>query len=390
MGIKKEYRRGPLGALRPALFYDNMTCDEMGIVLAAEKRGISLETVNFSTFVNMLGKGNNYSLVVNRCQSKSRRERASFLVEEQGGKAINPFNVEMLCNNKIFTINRFKKFGVKTVKTAYVPFAAEKEGDRPLYHANTLEKVVKNIEDLFEYPFVIKPERGSRGRNVMMINSRSQFETILRKWVRSLDSPAGFLIQEPVSKAFDLRIVVSSYTGGEYNYLAALARVPSSREAFATNTALGAIPVGVELPKNARTGAIEASKAVSQSVSVLGVDAIPEVDDNVIIEEIIYLAERVSLIHNDIKKLKEEFSNSVKLSVEKFIKVREKMDTAFQRMINTSEYIKLKETLENVLENADLYFIEVNSRPDFYINTRNCTGIDVSEEYVRCIESNSF
>lgn len=378
-----------MGALRPALFYDNMTCDEMGIVLAAGKRGIAIEIVDFSTSVNMLGRGNNYSIVVNRCQSKSRRERASFLVEERGGKAINPFDVEMLCNNKIFTINRFEKFGVKTVKTAYVPFAVEKEGDRPLYYANALEKVIKDVEDLFKYPFVIKPERGSRGRNVMMINSKSQFETILRKWVRSLDSPAGFLIQEPVSKAFDLRIVVSSYNGREYNYLASLARVPSSREAFATNTALGAIPVGVELPKNARNEAIKASEAVSQSVSVLGVDAIPKADSN-IIEEIIHLAERVAPIHNDIRKLKEEFSNSVKLSLEKFIKVREKMDNAFQRMINTSEYLKLKETLEKVLENTDLYFIEVNSRPDFYINTRNCTGIDVSEEYVKCIESHSF
>ncbi|MEM1548092.1 MAG: hypothetical protein QXN75_03275 [Thermoproteota archaeon] len=372
--------------MRPALFYDNMTCDEMGIILAAEKRGITLETVDFSTFVNILGMGNNYSLVVNRCQSKSRRERASFLIEEQGGKAINPFNVEMLCNNKIFTIDRFKKFGVKTVKTAYVPFAVEKEGDRPLYHAKALEKVVKDVEDLFKYPFVIKPERGSRGRNVMMINNRSQFETILRKWVRSLDSPAGFLIQEPVSKAFDLRIVVSSYTGGKYNYLAALARVSSSKEAFATNTALGAIPVGVELPKNVCNEAIKAAAAVSQSVSVLGVDAIPEIDENTA-KEIICCAEKVAPIHNDIKKFKEEFSNSVKLSIEKFIKVREKMDTAFQRMINTSEYVRLKEALENALENADLYFIEVNSRPDFYINTRNCAGIDVSEEYVRCMES---
>ncbi|MEM2373369.1 MAG: hypothetical protein QXI11_02895, partial [Thermoproteota archaeon] len=258
-----------MGTLRPALFYDNMTCDEMGIVLAAEKRGISLDTVDFSTLVNMLGEGNNYSLVINRCQSKSRRERASFIVEEQGGKVVNPFDVEMLCNNKIFTINRFKKIGVKTVKTAYIPFAVEKEGDRPVYHANSLNKVVKDVEDLFNYPFVIKPERGSRGRNVMMINNRSQFEAILKKWIRSLDSPAGFLIQEPVNKAFDLRMVVSCCRKMEYDYLASLARVPSSKEAFTTNTALGAIPVGVELPKNACNEAIKAAVAVSQSISVL-------------------------------------------------------------------------------------------------------------------------
>ncbi|MEM2608213.1 MAG: hypothetical protein ABIM44_01800 [candidate division WOR-3 bacterium] len=374
-----------MGTLRPALFYDNMTCDEMGIVLAAEKRGISLDTVDFSTLVNMLGEGNNYSLVINRCQSKSRRERASFIVEEQGGKVVNPFDVEMLCNNKIFTINRFKKIGVKTVKTAYIPFAVEKEGDRPVYHANSLNKVVKDVEDLFNYPFVLKPERGSRGRNVMMINNRSQFEAILKKWIRSLDSPAGFLIQEPVNKAFDLRIVVSSYKNMEYDYLASLARVPSSKEAFTTNTALGAIPVGVELPKNACNEAIKAAVAVSQSISVLGVDAIPEIDENTA-KEIICHAEKVAPIHNDIKKLKEEFSNSVKLSVEKFIKARERMDAAFQKMINTPEYANLKGALENALEEANLYFIEVNSRPDFYINTRNCTGVDVSEAYVKCIE----
>ena len=372
--------------MKPALFYDNMTCDEMGIVLASKKRGIDLETVDFSTFINILGEKNSYSPVIDRCQSKSRRERASFLVEEQGGLVINPFSVEVLCNNKIFTINRFTKLGVKTVKTAYVPFAVEKEGDKPVYRADALNRVIREVEGLFKYPFVIKPERGSRGRNVMMINSKSHFETILKKWVRSLDSPAGFLVQEPVSKAFDLRIVVSSYGDMKHNYLASLARVPSSKEAFATNTALGAIPVGVELPQKARDEAVKASKAVSQSIHILGVDAIPEVSED-IAEKIISLAEKISLIHNDIKKLKEEFSSSVKLSIEKFIKARERMDAAFQRMINTSEYMKLKETLENALESTNLYFIEINSRPDFYINTRNCTGVDISEEYAKFIEA---
>jgi glutathione synthase/RimK-type ligase-like ATP-grasp enzyme len=375
-----------MGALKPALFYDNMTCDEMGILLASEKRGINLETADFSTFVKILGEKNSYSPVINRCQSKSRRERASFLIEEQGGRVINPFSVEVLCNNKVFTINRFEKLGVKTVKTAYVPFAVEKEGDKPVYRADALNRVIREVEGLFKYPFVIKPERGSRGRNVMLIDSKSHFETILKKWVRSLDSPAGFLIQEPVSKAFDLRIVTSSYDGEKHNYLASLARVPSSKEAFATNTALGAIPVGVELPQKARDEAVKASKAVSQSINILGVDAIPEVSED-IAEEIISLAEKISVIHNDIKRLKEEFSSSVKLSMEKFIKARERMDAAFQKMINASEYVKLKEMLENVLGSTDLYFIEANSRPDFYINTRNCTGVDISEEYAKCIEA---
>ncbi|MDW8033839.1 MAG: hypothetical protein RMI79_02635 [Nitrososphaerota archaeon] len=368
------------------LFYDNMTCDEMGIILTAENRGIRLEKKDFSTFINILGEKNNYSPVINRCQSKSRRERASFLLEEQGVNVINPFNVEMLCNNKIFTINKFLKTGVKTVKTAYVPFSVEKEGDRPIYRADDVDKVVRDVEKLFPYPFVIKPERGSRGRNVMMITGREHFETVLKKWVRSLDSPAGFLIQKPVRKAFDLRIVTASYNGKEHSYLASLARVPSSMESFATNTALGAIPVGVNLPERKIDEAIKASMAVSQCISVLGVDAIPEVEKDVI-EEIINYAEKIAPIHNRIKKFKENFSSSVKLSLEKFIKAREKMDSEFKVMINTREYGKLKEILESILENTTLYFIEVNSRPDFYINTRNCTGVDVSEVYVKCIET---
>ncbi|MEM1553845.1 MAG: hypothetical protein QXS51_00920 [Thermoproteota archaeon] len=371
--------------MKPALFYDNMTCDEMGIILTAEEMGIRLEKIDFSTYINVLGEGNDYSPVINRCQSKSRRERTSFLIEEQGGYVINPFNVEVLCNNKIFTINKFVKSGVKTAKTAYVPFSVEKEGDKLIYRLENIEKVIRDVENLFQYPFVIKPERGSRGRNVMMITSRNHFETVLKKWVRSLDSPAGFIVQEPVNKAFDLRIVVVSYDFNEYSYLASLARVPSSKEAFATNTALGAIPVGVDLPQKAVDEAIRASMAVSQGVSILGVDAIPEVDND-LSEKIVEYAEKVAPIHNEVKKLKEVFSNSVKLSLEKFVKARERMDNEFKRMINTSEYGKLKETLENILESSTLYFIEVNSRPDFYINTRNCTGVDVSEAYVKCIE----
>jgi len=188
-----------------------------------------------------------------------------------------------------------------------------------------------------------------------------------------------------VNKAFDLRIVVSSYNGEEHDCLAALARVPSSKEAFATNTALGAIPVGVELPGRVSNEVVKASAAVSNSVSILGVDAIPEVDND-LLGKIIDCAGEVAPIHNEVKKLKEIFSSSVKLSVEKFIKARERMDNEFKKMINTSEYERLKAMLEKTIENSTLYFIEVNSRPDFYINTRNCTGVDISEAYVKCIE----
>jgi glutathione synthase/RimK-type ligase-like ATP-grasp enzyme len=361
-----------------------MTCDEVGIKLAAEKRGIHLETVNFLTVVKILEEAGQYSPVINRCQSKSRRERASFLVEEHGSRVINTFETEVMCNSKIFTTTRFAKSGVKTVKTAYVPFAVEKDGEKPLYRADVVKSVVENVENLFKYPFVAKPERGSRGRNIVRIEERSQFENLLKRWVRSLDSPAGLLIQDCVNKAFDLRIVVCLYAG-ENAYLASLARVPSSKESFATNTALGAIPVGVELPKKAEDNAVKAATAVSKTISVLGVDAIPEVDEDRV-EKVIACAEKVAPIHNRVKKAKEEFSNSVRLPLEKFLKAKEKMDDAFKKMLSTPEYAELKKVLEEILEDSELYFIEVNSRPDFYINTRNSTGVDVSEAYVKSME----
>jgi glutathione synthase/RimK-type ligase-like ATP-grasp enzyme len=362
-----------------------MTCDEVGIKLAAEKRGIRLEEVNFPTTVNILDGISQHSLVLDRCQSKSRRERVAFLVEEQGGHVINSFETEIICNSKIFTTARFAKHGVKAVKTAYVPFAVEKEGETPIYRADAVKKVVENIEGLFKYPFVAKPERGSRGRNIARIEGRSQLENLLKRWFRSLDSPAGLLIQECVNKAFDLRIVVSSCNREKNACLASLARVPVSKEFFATNTALGAIPVGVELPKKAEENAVKAAMAVSKATSVFGVDAIPEADNDRV-EKVIAYVEKVVPIHNRVKKAKEKFSNSVRLPLEKFLKAREKMDEAFKEMINTSEYCRLKEALEEILEDSELYFIEVNSRPDFYINTRNCTGVDVSEAYIRCIE----
>lgn len=375
-----------MDALKPALFYDNMTCDEVGIKLVAEKRGIQLETVNFSTTVNILEKVSQYSPVLNRCQSKSRRERASFLVEEQSGRVINAFETEVVCNSKIFTTTMLAKSGVKTVKTAYVPFAVEKDGETPIYRADSVKRVIENVESFFKYPFVAKPERGSRGRNIARIEERSQLESLLKKWVRSLDSPAGLLVQECVNKAFDLRIVVSSYDGKKYTCLASLARVPSSKESFATNTALGAIPVGVELSEKAVEKAVKAAMAVSKNISVLGVDAIPEADADMV-EKVITYAEQVAPIHNGVKRFKEEFSNSVRLPLEKFLKAKEKMDSAFRGMLNTPEYCKLKKVLEEILEDSELYFIEINSRPDFYINTRNCTEVDVSEAYAKCIEA---
>jgi len=119
-------------------------------------------------------------------------------------------------------------------------------------------------------------------------------------------------------------------------------------------------------------------------VSVLGVDAIPEVDNNTA-EKVIEYAKALVPIHNRVKKFKENFSNSARLSMQKFLKAKEKMDEAFKEMLNTSEYARLKNVLEETLDDAEVYIIEVNSRPDFYINTRNCTGVDVSEAYVKCL-----
>ncbi|MBO3808866.1 MAG: hypothetical protein FGF50_04665 [Candidatus Brockarchaeota archaeon] len=372
--------------MRPAILYDSMTCDEAGIKLAAQERGIVLETVNFPVTVNMLGGVGEYSPVINRCQSKARRERASFLLEEEGCRVINAFEVETVCNNKTFTIAKFIRNGVKTVKTAYVPFAVEKEGEKPVYRVEDISKVVEGIEFSFNYPLVVKPERGSRGRNVMLIEERKQLESVLKKWVRSLDSPSGLLVQGLVNKAFDLRIVVVSYDGVNHVCIASLARVPSSREAFATNTALGAVPVGVSIPRRVRNEAVKAAAAVSKKTGVLGVDAVPEADSEAV-EKVVEYANILAPIHERVKSLKECFSRSVRLPPEKFLEARGKMDEAFKEMFRTPEYVKLRSFLEEVLDDADVYFIEVNSRPDFYINTRNCTGVDVSEAYVECLEA---
>ncbi len=372
--------------MRPAIFYDSMTCDEAGIKLAAQEKGIVLETVNFPVTVNMLGGVGEYSPVINRCQSKARRERASFLLEEEGCRVINAFEVETVCNNKTFTIAKFIRNGVKTVKTAYVPFAVEKEGEKPVYRVEDISKVVERIEFSFDYPLVVKPERGSRGRNVMLIEERKQLESVLKRWVRSLDSPSGLLVQSLVNKAFDLRIVVVSYDGVNHVCIASLARVPSSREAFATNTAMGAVPVGVSIPGRIWNEAVKAAAAVSKKIGVLGVDAIPEAD-NEAVEKVVEYANILAPVHERVKRLKEYFSRSVRLPPEKFLEARGKMDEAFKEMFRTPEYVKLRSFLEEVLDDADVYFIEVNSRPDFYINTRNCTGVDVSEAYVECLEA---
>ncbi|MEM3956667.1 MAG: hypothetical protein QXO47_00440 [Thermoproteota archaeon] len=375
-----------LAAMNPAILYDSMTCDEAGIKLAAREKGIVLETINFPVTVNMLGGLGEYSQVINRCQSKARREKASFLLEENGGRVINAFEVETVCNDKTFTIAKFIRNGVKTVKTAYVPFAVEKEGDKPIYRAEDIRKVVEGIEFSFDYPLVVKPERGSRGRNVMLIEERSQLENVLRGWVRSLDSPSGLLVQGLVNKAFDLRIVVASYDGANHVCIASLARVPSSKEAFATNTALGAVPVGVSIPGRVEKEAAKAAAAVSRKIGVLGVDAIPEANTEAV-EKVVEYAMSLKPVHERVKRFKEFFSSSVRLPVEKFLEARGRMDEAFKEMFRTPEYGKLRSILEEILDDADIYFIEVNSRPDFYINTRNCTGVDVSEAYVKCLEA---
>ncbi len=151
------------------LAYDRIRWDEKALFSASKKAGANLKMID-SKEVYIDANGDPESLkeefgevVIQRCVSYFRGLHMTALLENLGVQVVNPFNVSLICGNKLFTTLALQKAGVPTPRTLA---------------AFTEEGAFKAIEKL-GYPAVMKPVVGSWGRLIALIRDRDSAHAII-------------------------------------------------------------------------------------------------------------------------------------------------------------------------------------------------------------------
>ena len=385
------------------ILYERSETDEMGIKLTAEELGINLVYIPFRKVsvridkdgYSIRSKGKNYSKVIeevkvilNRAQSKNRRFFAANILEAFGKNVINPLPVEYVCFSKLRTLLHFWKGGIKTPRTVYVPCDSREPRADGGEIRNEEEIADLMQQELGNGSIVIKPDAGTHGKNVRLAKERKDLLTILGETEPSIINPVGILAQKLVQKWFyDLRIIVTKESGkAPYCYPTALAR--AGFKDFRTNTFLGNMVFGVNLPPHIRDVAVKCGKAIGKGSKawLLAFDAMIDVGEDKISDDEYVKAEfeKLEPSFNAVKKVKRD-----KTKKRAFLDWNKRLEEAFQNYKSQEAYGKIKEIIEESVERNkhNVLFHEANACPEFWEQTRLVAGINLAVPLLKCAQS---
>ena len=385
------------------ILYERSESDEMGIKLTAEELGINLVYIPFRKIALRLdedgysirSKGENYSkiiedvtVILNRAQSKNRRFFAVNVLEALGKSVINPLAVEYVCFSKLRTLLHFWKAGIKTPRTVYVPC----DSHEPITGGGEIRNE-EEIADLMQQELgngsiVIKPDAGTHGKNVRLARERNDLLTILRETEPSIINPVGILAQKLVQKWFyDLRIIVTKESGKPSNcHPTALAR--AGFKDFRTNTFLGNMVFGVNLPLHIRNIAAKCGKAIGRDDKawLLAFDAMIDVGEDKISDD--------EYIRAEFEKLEPSFDAVKKVKRDKtkkrdFSSWNKRLEEAFQNYKSQEAYENIKRIIEESVERNkhSILFHEANACPEFWEQTRLVAGINLAVPLLKGAQS---
>jgi len=385
------------------ILYERSGTDEMGIKLTAEELGINLVYVPFRKVSIRLdedghsvrSKGKNYSkviedvnVVLNRAQSKNRRLLAANILETFGKYMVNPSPIEYICHSKLRTLLHFWKEGIKIPQTIFVPCdSREPTVDRSEIH-NEGEIADLIQQDLGNGSIVIKPDAGTHGKNVRLAKGRNDLLRILRETEPSIINPIGILAQKFVQKWFyDLRIIVTKESGkAPYCYPMALAR--AGFKDFRTNTFLGNMVFGVNLPPHIKDVAVKCGETIGKNSGVwlLALDAMIEVGENKNFDDE-YIKSEFEELEPSFDEVKRVKSDETKKSA--FLRWNERLEEAFRNYKNQKAYENIKKIIEESVENNkyNILFHEANACPEFWEQTRLVAGINLAVPLLKCAQS---
>jgi glutathione synthase/RimK-type ligase-like ATP-grasp enzyme len=386
-----------------SILYDQSESDELGIKLTAQEMGIDLGYIPFFKTAFTFGN-NNFSLrtigkdytkelqktrvVLNRCQSKSRRIFCTTILESLDKKTLNPLSVEENCRSKLKTLLGFRKRGIKIPKTVYVsPNVMERIGlDRFQDNAESISVLLKN--GLESDQIVIKPDAGSHGNGVSLSNNMQDLKNILRATEQGITNPSGILGQELIQKWFyDLRIIVKKENKGTpFCHSIALAR--GGFKEFRTNTFLGNMVVRVNLPETVQRTAEKCAEILAEGASsyVIALDAMPSFTNDMNHDE-----EEIRRSFKELEIPFEKVSEVKKMPDKKanFLEYTNAINRAYERYMDTDPYRHIESVVNSTLaDNAEsVVFHEGNACPEFWEQTRVVAGINLSVDLLECAES---
>jgi len=382
------------------ILYERSETDEMGIKLTAEELGINLVYIPFRKVAIRLdedgysvrSKGKNYSktledvtVVLNRAQSKNRRFLAANVLEAFGKTVINPSPVEYVCFSKLRTLLHFWKAGIKTPRTVYVPC----DSREPTADGDEIrnEEEIANLmqQELGNENIVIKPDAGTHGKNVRLARERNDLLTILRETEPSITNPVGILAQKLVQKW--LRIIVTKESEKAPNcHPMALAR--AGFKDFRTNTFLGNMVFGVNLPPHIRDVAIKCGKAIGKNGKawLLAFDAMIDVGEEKICDDEYVKAEfeKLGPSFDAVKTIKRD-----KNKKRDFSSWNKKLEETFQNYKSQEAYENIKKIIEKSVDRNKnkIMFHEANACPEFWEQTRLAAGINLAVPLLKGAQS---
>ncbi len=253
--------------VRVALIFDRIRWEEKALLAAARELNVDMIPIDAKdVFFEITSDGNlvckGADVALQRCVSYFRGLHIAAILETFSLRVVNPFQVSLICGNKLLTTLALVKAGVPTPMT-FVAFSV----DGAMRALNKLG-----------LPAVLKPIIGSWGRMVSpltdFMSSRALFETM---------SEMGplykiFYIQDMINKPQrDIRTFV---IGDEV--VAAIYRYAKEGE-WRTNTARGGRAVPCPLTDELVDISLKAANAVGGGV--LGVD-IMESENGLLVHEV--------------------------------------------------------------------------------------------------------
>ena len=385
------------------ILYERSETDELGIKLTAEELGINLLYIPFRKVAihltkdrySVRSKGKNYSktiedvkVVLNRAQSKNRRLLAANVLEAFGKYVINPSIVEYICYSKLRTLLHFWKEGIKTPPTIYVPCDSHERTVDGSEIRNEEEIADLMQQELGNGSIVIKPDAGTHGKNVRLANGQNELLTILKETEPSIINPIGILAQKFIQKWFyDLRIIVAKENRkAPYCYPEAMAR--AGFKDFRTNTSLGNMVFGVNLPSNIRDAAVKCSKTIGQNSKawLLALDAMIDFGEQKFLDDGYIKSEftKLEFSFDAVKRVKRDETKRKAFSI-----WNKKLEEAFQNYKHQETYGNIKKAIEESIEKNkhNILFHEANACPEFWEQTRLATGINLAVPLLKCAQS---
>jgi len=252
-----------------SLISDRIRWDEKALINAASHIKVDLKLIDPKGIFIKVSEGldeiKDYfgDVAINRCVSYFRGLHITAILEKAGLEVINPFDVSLICGNKVFTNLALMEAGIPIPKTLL---------------AFTREGALKALNEI-GFPAVMKPVIGSWGRLIALVKDRDSAQAIIESREQIHNALLQiYYVQEYVNRPpRDIRVLVigDEAVAASYRY--------SPKDDWRTNVARGGVSKPCRLTDDLVDLALRAAKAVGGGV--LAVDCM-ESPSGILVHEV--------------------------------------------------------------------------------------------------------